>query len=519
MKSMWIAAVAAATLATVLLVAGVALASPAGDLDPTFDGDGKRVFGDGAGTAALVQPDGKILFVTAGVNVSGVVDDFTLTRLHPDGSPDMSFDGDGTALADFGGEDTAYGAALQPDGKIVVAGSTLAQGNARMAVARFNTDGSLDASFAPGDPDGDGRQIIEDAANYEFRANALAVQPDGRIVLAGFSHSGLPKDDNFVIKRLTPKGAVEDTTFDVDFGGSEMGNAVALQPDGKIVVAGGVTGAADAGMAVARFDSDGAPDMTFGGTGKRVFGTADAAQAVLVQPDGNLVLVGSTIEFVVSRLKPNGEPDASFGSGGTFTTDFGGALALTAALQPDGKILVAGIAVADFDFAVVRLLAAGAPDPSFGSAGKSTFTQGGIDAVRAMALQADGRIVLAGQVDTRVALARLKADPRPVAGGGGPAGKPSVPRCAGKRATIVGTAGRDRIRGTRRRDVIAALGGNDVIRGLAGNDIVCAGRGNDLVAGGGGRDRLLGGPGRDRLVGGPGRDRLIGGLGRDVAKQ
>jgi hypothetical protein len=92
-------------------------------------------------------------------------------------------------------------------------------------------------------------------------------------------------------------------------------------------------------------------------------------------------------------------------------------------------------------------------------------------------------------------------------------------KCAGKKTTIVGTAGRNRIRGTKRRDVIAGLGGNDVIRGLAGNDIVCGGAGNDLLLGGRGSDRLIGGAGKDRLRGGPGKDRLIGGAGKDTQRQ
>jgi Calx-beta domain-containing protein/hemolysin type calcium-binding protein len=99
-----------------------------------------------------------------------------------------------------------------------------------------------------------------------------------------------------------------------------------------------------------------------------------------------------------------------------------------------------------------------------------------------------------------------------------PSGGSTAVTCAGRRATIVGTRGRDILRGTRRADVIAARAGNDVITGLRGNDIVCAGAGNDRLYGGAGRDRLDGGRGRDLLVGGPGRDRLIGGAGADTAR-
>ena len=104
----------------------------------------------------------------------------------------------------------------------------------------------------------------------------------------------------------------------------------------------------------------------------------------------------------------------------------------------------------------------------------------------------------------------------PAAAGGGNETGDAAPRCAGKKATIVGTARRDVLRGTRRADVIVALGGNDVVKGAAGNDIVCGGAGNDRLEGGAGRDRLFGEAGRDRLIGGAGRDRLVGGLGRDT---
>ena len=94
----------------------------------------------------------------------------------------------------------------------------------------------------------------------------------------------------------------------------------------------------------------------------------------------------------------------------------------------------------------------------------------------------------------------------------------TVVRCAGVRATIVGTARRDVIRGTARRDVIASLGGNDTVRGLGGNDLICLGAGDDTGDGGAGADRLLGQAGRDLLIGGPGLDRLLGLGGRDVAR-
>ena len=114
---------------------------------------------------------------------------------------------------------------------------------------------------------------------------------------------------------------------------------------------------------------------------------------------------------------------------------------------------------------------------------------------------------------------QVPAPTGPGPGGGGPGGDPPPNvRCAGKRATIVGTSGRDRLRGTRRADVIAALGGRDRVSGLRGNDVVCGGRGNDTLIGGLGKDTLIGGPGNDTLIGGAGKDTLRGERGNDLLR-
>jgi uncharacterized delta-60 repeat protein len=210
------------------------------------------------------------------------------------------------------------------------------------------------------------------------------------------------------------------------------------------------------------------------------------------------------------------------------------------ALQPDGKIVVAGdrSVGGNVDLVVVRLQPSGLLDSTFGEGGKSIVDLGGQEHAGALALQPDGKIVVAGYTGSfesaDLLVARLEGDP-----GGGTRGPSS---CAGKPATIIGTQGADRLEGTFERDVIVALGGEDSILAGDGADIVCAGRGDDSVAVGGGNDRvaggsgedslrggrggdllrgqrgndrLLGGRGRDRLLGGPGPDKLLGGSGRD----
>jgi uncharacterized delta-60 repeat protein len=511
----------------------VASAAP-GDLDPSFDGDGKKTLsygGEDNANATLVQPDGRILVVGGG----SAGDDFLVTRLKRDGSPDTSFDGDGTASANFGDYDSALAAALQPDGKIVVAGITDAGED--IAIARFNSNGSLDASFDPGGAEGAGKKVFGyGGADY---ARAVLVQPDGKIVVAGAGGPGV----DLAITRLNPNGSF-DTSFDgdgtagADFGGSDEGFGVVLQRDGRLVVAGETSNNGD--VAVARFNATGLADATldptFDGDGRKVFGygSEDTAEAVALQPDGKLVVAGfggPDHVFAVTRLNPDGSPDTGFDGDGTAFAGFAKYdIGFDVAVQPNGKIVVAGranLATLNSDFGVIRLQPGGALDTTFSFDGKTTVNYGGFDHANAVAVQPDGRILLAGETaatgggDADFALARLEGDPVPRGGGqgggskGGGAGGSAVPRCAGKRATIVGTTRRDVLRGTRRADVIVGLGGNDLISGARGNDLVCGGSGNDRLSGGPGNDTLLGQSGRDQLRGGAGADRLRGGSGRD----
>ena len=512
-------------LALLLAPAAPAVALP-GDLDPGFDGEGKKTFGYGgydSAEDALVRPDGKI--VLAGFGNANV--DFAVTQLNPDGSFDRSFDGDGTAGVDFGGTDQAYAVELQPDGKIVVGGMTGT--NVDMAVARLNRDGSLDATFDPGGPDGPGKWTFDHGGNDYVQD--LLVQPDGKIVLAGYGRS--PKTD-FVVTRINPDGSPDgsfdgDGTSGADFGDFDQGFAAALQPDGKILVAGRTYANFD--VAIARFNSDGSLDDTFDGEGRKTFGYGgtDFAKAVLVQPDRRIVLAGygnANTDFAVTRLNPDGSFDTSLDGDGTSDTDFGGSdKGAAAALQSNGKVVVVGYTEAGEDLAVMRLQPGGSLDTTFSFDGKTTVNLGSDEGAHAVALQPDGRIVLAGRtvIEQDVAVVRLEGDPLPEGGGSpggdapgtGPGGGSGAPRCAGRRATIVGTVGRDVLRGTRRADVIVALGGNDVIRASRGNDVVCGAAGNDSLAGESGRDRLRGGAGNDRIRGGRGDDKLVGGAGLD----
>jgi uncharacterized delta-60 repeat protein len=210
----------------------------------------------------------------------------------------------------------------------------------------------------------------------------------------------------------------------------------------------------------------------------------------------------------VWRLNRDGSLDAAFGRRGVagFTSVKRAESAAAVALQQDGKIVVAGSI--GRDMLVARFQPGGAPDTTFGRDGRRIIQLGGRDAAQAVAVQPDGAIVAAGRTsagDRDAAVVRLQGDPpRPPA------------RCAGREATIVGTPDRDHLVGTPGRDVIAALAGDDVVQARGGADIVCGGAGGDRLVGGAGPDRLLGQAGADLLDGGPDRDILRGGPGRDV---
>jgi uncharacterized delta-60 repeat protein len=408
----------AALSAAMAFASGPAFAA-AGDLDPSFDGDGRLVLPFAAQPGdVLVQPDGKIVVTDSA--------SFTVMRLNPDGSLDRGFGGDGVVSADLSGGAGIESAALQPDGKIVVAGQTA---SFAIAVARFTASGSLDATFDPGGPDGDGQRVY--TGLQPSSPAATLVQPDGRIVLVGASGVGI------TASRLTSSGAPDGTTF--EYAGddnSDFVHAAALAPDGKIVAAGdsATSGSTDRDSVVARFSADGSVDKSFAGTGLTELGPAnrdDIARAVLVQPNGKIVLAEEsgtgTKQMVVTRLNTDGAPDTTFAGDGTAKPDFvGQSYPAGVALQADGKILVAGSLQPAYQIAVARLDARGSLDPSFGLDGKTTIQFDGIAAASAAALQPDGRFVIAGvtavanNTSIRTALARVLTDQPP--GGGRPGG-------------------------------------------------------------------------------------------------
>ena len=318
-----------------------------GALDPAFDSDGKvqtefAQWSFDRATSLTTQSDGKILVAGWAYDiVGGTGEDFALVRYNANGSLDGSFDGDGKMTTDFErGRDVGLSVAIQSDGKIVVAGYSSPSGNAGgssdYAVARYNRDGSLDATF-----DGDGRVVTTLSARD--RATTVAVQADGKIVVGGQLETGSPAFTLAAgLVRYLPDGSL-DSSFDGD--GKLVLTMItsirdlAVQPDGKILAAG-------SGFGVTRFNSNGALDTTFDGQGNSLF-QQGGVEALALQRDGRTIIVGPVgypaSDFAVARFDARGAVDSSFHSEGTVTTDFGGMdIPFGVALGSNGEIVVAG---------------------------------------------------------------------------------------------------------------------------------------------------------------------------------
>lgn len=383
-------------------------------LDPTFGNGGvvsiSLASSLDAATCMALQPDGKIV---VGGTYASTPDhaDFLVARYEADGSLDPDFGNGGWNILDHGLYDVVNDLALQPDGGIILVGTTQGAGTDKVMM-RFTTSGQLDPTF-----NGTGFLIIDDSFQ-EDQLNGVAVQSDGKIVAVGQGFDG--SKDVFYICRLNADGA-----FDTSFGGTGevehtisgdncRAHDVAIMPDGRIVSVG--TSYSDA---TTKFDAvavcylaDGTLDNSFDGDGKAIFVWSfldDIALAVVVQPDGKVVMGGTESEagpntrVTVSRMNADGGHDLDFGANGTMRTWTGiaatrcGALALDA----DGRIIVAGAAAASGVARrsyVCRLAAEdGALDPDFGSGGELFHPEiGPNEETPSVAVQPDGRIVVAG---------------------------------------------------------------------------------------------------------------------------
>jgi uncharacterized delta-60 repeat protein len=334
------------------------------------------------------------------------------------GDLDPTFGVGGKVTTHFGSLDVATDLVIQPDGKIVAAGYGVGAGpEVDFAVARYNPDGSLDPTF------GSGGKVITDFPG-QSEAMAIALQSDGKIVVAGSANGPMGFDS--VMVRYDSNGNL-DATFgsggkvvDSFSGLNDVISDIAIQPDGKIVAGGGVETVFGSEFMVARFNPNGSLDTGFGVNGSVVtefFRLNDGLQAIALQPDGKIIAAGLAgtgafdSAFAVARYNSDGSPDQSFGVDGKATVAFSGRLnqAKGVALQGDGKIVLAGsswlpVEVNSTDFALARFNSNGTLDTGFGSGGKvSTDFQSRDDQAFDVISQPDGKIIAVGWTDADIA--------------------------------------------------------------------------------------------------------------------
>ena len=365
----------------------------------------------------VVQPDGKI--VLAGYSYTETYN-FIVVRLNTNGSLDDTFGNNGVVVLPFGSinpgslsGDKAYSVDLAPDGKIVIAGETTGEGSkSNVGIVKLLSNGTLDSTF------GDNGMISIPIPSANAYTRSCVVDDKSNIYVTGGAYSS-NQFDVFVIK------CDRYGQLDASFGESgivvypvypfqnDLANKILLDKNGKIMIAGTAYNKTNEDYLVMRFNKNGTLDTTFSENGFEVFGFFgsfnEQCYGMIIQPDEKIVLAGhsnnSYYDVILTRLESNGNLDLGFGSSGIVYTDHGTSVDVAQAtdlvLQPDGKIIVGGLAVLSqrTHYNMTRYNPEGAIDTSFGNNGfvYTNFTQNSDDQALAMALQEDGKILLAGQ--------------------------------------------------------------------------------------------------------------------------
>ncbi len=413
-------AIALASVALLVSALGLPARAAPGSLDTFFSGDGRQTaFPNGAtGYAVAIDKQGRIL--VAGYTLTAKTD-FALARFLPNGDPDPDFGGgDGRVTTNLGGTDYAFDVALQSDGKIVVAGERDKASGSQFAVVRYGIHGVVDKTFSK-----DGMSFVGFGKKYQG-ANAVVIGSAGNILLGGFTSNGTLS--RWAMARFTPSGAL-DATFGNDGKVSidtsptdEQIEDLTLVQNGKIVAAGYEEASLTPRFSIARFQSGGKLDKAFGHDGVNTVDLTnggDIGYGLTKQADGKLILVGYADnggrgDWGIVRFGPKGLLDKSFGNKGKVITHVSDAYeyAYGVAVQTNGKIVVVGRAVrTSAAFGVFRYTVKGKLDGTFGHGGK-VFTDffAGADTARGIALQDNGKIVVAGDAakgaTSRMAVAR-----------------------------------------------------------------------------------------------------------------
>ncbi|MBF0397350.1 MAG: hypothetical protein HQK78_11300 [Desulfobacterales bacterium] len=393
----------------------------AGDLDTTFDTDGKVITtitnGADSGNKVLIQPDGKIIVAGYSDDGSGN-NDFALVRYNDKGVLDPSFGTGGIVTVpptlkwpDNRNKNGGYSAALQSDGKIIVVGEI----HGDFAILRYDTNGNPDNTF-----NGNGINSTNIGSENDV-ATAVTIQPDGKIIVGGTCDNS---SKDIALVRYNSDGS-QDFTFGFGIpkditGGDDIIKSIAFQADGKIIVAGEFNN----NFGVLRFNSDGSPDNTFGdGTsGPGVVltpfgGQQEGASDLVIQSDGKIVvggysrINGTEYVFAAARYNSDGSLDTTFDTDGMLTTQIGsttnGSKGYSIALQPDGKIIFSGTTDCGTlfnDLAIVKYNTDGSLDSDFGTNGIMTTQIGNDINNSSVAIQSDGKIVIGGTTKKLAAL-------------------------------------------------------------------------------------------------------------------
>jgi len=325
----------------------------------------------------------------------------SVVKASGDGALDATFGTGGKVTTPVTVGDSGKSVVVQSNGKIVVVGD----GFGDIELVRYNVDGSLDVSF-----DSDGKVVTN--VGFNDSGNAVALQNDGKIVVAGTT--GTPTTD-FAIVRYSTDGSLDPSfgtggIVTTSIGRNDDAKSVVIQSDGKIVVA----GTSDSDFAVVRYTSSGALDNSFDTDGKVTTdigsSTNDSANSVAIQSDGAIVVAGTDLnDFALVRYTSTGALDNTFDTDGKVTTDIGSSTSDSAksiAIQSDGAIVVAG--TSSSNFAVVRYTSTGALDNTFDTDGKVTTDIGSStnDSANSVAIQSDGAIVVAGTSANDFAIVR-----------------------------------------------------------------------------------------------------------------
>lgn len=408
-------------IAILIGLSGLAMAQ-AGRLDTAFANGGifithdTQAF-DAVADAVALQSDGKIVVAGEISSLAGVL------RLNTNGTLDSSFGSGGMVTINvpsgLGGGVQVIGVATQTDSKIVAGISTVnSDGSESFSLSSLNPNGSLDGSF------GSASLVTTFPFGQQRSPTVLALQPDGKILLAG----------DGIMARYDSNGQLDSTFGSGGLAvlAAISVKAIALQPSGQILIGSGgpardafppSTQVLSTAGLIARYNPNGSLDSSFGGTGQ--IASVAPVSAIAVQGDGMILAAGgitsklvtppagNDIGFGLVRYNPNGGIDLTFGRRGVVITDFGQSAPLAEVfaltLQSNGDIVAAGVAGrqpigfqgAQSSFGLARYTSVGLLDTSFGSTGKVTTAFGTNTAsISALVLQSDGKIVVAGNSGT-----------------------------------------------------------------------------------------------------------------------